>query len=217
MTITEHSPAAATAVRVQSNWYATGGKRVVDLVIAIPLLILATPILVVAAVALRIQLGPGVLLRQERVGRHGELFAMYKFRTMEHTRRTNPPENWTSPDRRNGHKSASDPRHTGLGRLLRKFSVDELPQLLNVLRGDMSLVGPRPQLAAVASPSFRAHVRHQIRPGLTGPFQVSPLRSGGSLDAGLAIDADYVENLSLRSDLAFLFGTVHALVGGTGN
>ena len=217
MTFTEQRTVAVAAVRPQTNWYAAGGKRLFDLVIVIPLLVVSAPVLLLAAAALRVKLGPGILLRQERIGRDAVPFEMFKFRTMEHSRRVAPYDGWSGPDRRTGHKSSTDPRHTTLGRMLRKFSVDELPQLLNILRGDMSLVGPRPQVAAVASPSFRAHVRHQVRPGLTGPFQVSPLRSGGNLDAGLGIDADYVENLTLRSDLRFLLGTVTALVGGTGN
>ena len=216
MTFTEHRPAAISAATAPTGWYASGGKRALDLVVTVPLLLVMSPVLLIAGLALRLKLGPGIVLRQERIGRNAKPFSMLKFRTMEHSRRNSPPDSWDGKDRRTGHKSSSDPRHTQLGRMLRKFSVDELPQLINIVKGDMSLVGPRPQMAAVASPSFRAHPRHQIRPGLTGPFQVSPLRSGGNLDAGLEIDADYVENLTLRSDLKFLFGTISALVRGTG-
>lgn len=216
MTFIEHKT-ASTAAATPSGWYVSGGKRALDLAAVVPIIVVAAPVLAVAAVALRIKLGPGVLLRQTRIGRGAEPFEMLKFRTMEHSRRIRPPDTFEGEDRRNGHKSSSDPRHTRLGRLLRKFSVDELPQLFNVLRGDMSLVGPRPQLAAQASPTFRAHARHFVRPGLTGPFQVSPLRSQGDLDAGLDIDANYVETLNLRSDLSFLVGTFVVLVRGTGS
>lgn len=218
MTFTEHRTEEVTsATESPSGWYASGGKRALDVVAVIPILLAASPFLLAGAVALRIKLGPGILLRQTRVGRSAEEFEMLKFRTMEHSRRVERPDNFDGTDRRNTHKSASDPRHTRLGRMLRKFSIDELPQLFNVLKGDMSLVGPRPQLAERASASFRAHPRHLVRPGLTGPFQVSPLRSHGDLDAGLDIDAGYVDSLNLRGDLAFLFGTLFALVKGTGN
>ncbi len=217
MTFTEDRPAAILAATAPTGWYASGGKRVVDLLIVAPLLVVASPILLLAAGALRAILGPGIVLRQERIGRDSQPFTMYKLRTMEHSRRTMPHDRWDGQDRRTGHKNDSDPRHTRLGRMLRKFSVDELPQLINVVRGDMSLVGPRPQVAAVASASFRAHPRHLVRPGLTGPFQVSPLRVEGNLDNGLAIDAAYVERLEFRGDLRFLVSTVRALVGGTGS
>lgn len=217
MTITEHRAAGQSVATSPSGWYASGGKRVLDIVSVVPIILIASPVLAVAALALRIKLGPGVLLRQTRIGRNATEFGMLKFRTMEHSRRIEAPYSFHGPDRRNNHKSSSDPRHTRLGRTLRKFSIDELPQLLNVLKGDMSLVGPRPQLAERASASFRAHPRHLVRPGLTGPFQVSPLRSKGDLDAGLDIDAAYVDSLGLRSDLSFLVGTVVALVKGTGN
>ncbi len=217
MTFTEDKPAAITAATAPTGWYASGGKRAIDLAIVLPLLVVATPILVAAALALRTRLGPGIVLRQQRIGRNAEPFTMFKLRTMEHSRRTMPQDRWHGPDRRTGHKHARDPRHTTLGRMLRKFSVDELPQLVNVLRGDMSLVGPRPQVAAVASASFRAHSRHLVRPGLTGPFQVSPLRAEGDLDSGLTVDAAYVDALNFRSDLRFLVSTVRALVGGTGS
>lgn len=217
MTFTENRPVALAATREPAGWYAGGGKRMIDLAIVLPLLIMGAPVLLVSAAALRSRLGPGIVLRQERIGRDARPFTMYKLRTMEHSRRTMPRDRWDGPDRRTGHKNDDDPRHTRMGRLLRKFSIDELPQLFNVLKGDMSLVGPRPQVAAVASASFRAHPRHNVRPGLTGPFQVSPLRREGNLDNGLAIDAVYVETLNFRSDLRFLLSTVTALVGGTGS
>lgn len=217
MSFTDHRAATESRTGPPTGWYASGGKRAIDFVIVIPLLMLALPVLVAAAGALRIKLGKGIVLRQERIGLDAEPFSMYKFRTMEHSRRLLPPDAWDGPDRRNNHKSSSDPRHTDLGRILRKFSIDELPQLFNVLRGDMSLVGPRPQLVTAASPSLRTHCRHHVRPGLTGPFQISPLRPGGDLDAGLGIDADYVENLTLRNDLRLLSGTLLALIGGTGS
>jgi lipopolysaccharide/colanic/teichoic acid biosynthesis glycosyltransferase len=216
MTLTEQGPLAVTQIPAPQGWYASTGKRAFDLLIVAPLVLLVTPVLALTWVALRLELGRGVILAQNRIGRDGAVFSMYKFRTMERSRRRSVAGDRQGPDRRDGHKKATDPRHTTLGRTLRKFSIDELPQLLNVLRGDMSLVGPRPQLAEVASATFRAHPRHLVRPGLTGAFQVSTLRSGGDLDAGLDLDADYVANLTFRSDLAVLLATFAALVRGTG-
>lgn len=200
-----------------TGWYASGGKRLLDVAAVLPIIAVAAPVLAIVGLALRVRLGPGVVLRQRRVGRDAEEFEMFKFRTMENSRRLAAPDDFNEADRRSSHKSISDPRHTRLGRVLRKFSIDELPQLLNVLNGDMSLVGPRPQMVEQASPSFRAHPRHLVRPGLTGPFQVSPLRSCGDLEAGLDIDQEYVESLSLRGDISFLVGTLFALVRGTGS
>lgn len=221
MTFTDQRTAGTSPATVNSmaasGWYASGGKRAVDLITVVPIIVVAAPVLAAAAVALRVKLGPGIMLRQVRIGRHGEEFEMLKLRTMEQSRRVHAPDEFDGQDRRSTHKSPTDPRHTKLGRMLRKFSVDELPQLFNVLKGDMSLVGPRPQTAGQASAAFRAHPRHLVRPGLTGPFQVSELRTKGDLDAGLDIDLAYVQSLSLRGDIRFLVGTFVALLRGTGS
>ncbi len=115
---------------------------------------------------------------------------------------------YRGPERRTRHKSCDDPRHTPYGRFLRATSLDELPQLFNVLRGQMSLVGPRPELVEVAErEGFVDHPRHLARPGLTGPFQVSPLRSANRISAGLHLDVRYVADITLRRDLAILART----------
>lgn len=210
---------AGAEVALTDGPYRRFGKRALDLVIAIIALALAIPVLLLVLAGLRWQLGPGLLLRQRRIGRHGRPFEMFKLRTMEASRRTVDPVavGYSGPDRRQFHKSELDPRHTAFGRLARKFSLDELPQLWNVIRGDMALVGPRPQLEARASEEFRAHCRHLVRPGLTGPFQVSEMRTRGNLDEGLGLDATYAATVSLRNDLRFLFQTIGALVRGTGS
>lgn len=200
-----------------SRLYRHGGKRLVDIVASTLGLAVLAPLFLSVWFVLRVTLGPGVILRQERIGLDGCGFWMLKFRTMDACRRGSTKSRFLGEDRRKSHKSVGDPRHTRLGRLIRKFSLDELPQLFNVLRGDMSIVGPRPELAAVASPGFRSHIRHSVRPGLTGPFQISDLRSSGQLSTGLNLDDDYVRSLRLRTDLRLLTKTTEALARGTGS
>lgn len=197
--------------------YRKGGKRVLDLCLAAGVILIFSPILLSVWLSLRVTLGSGVLLRQERVGKDGSPFTLLKFRTMDNCRRKGSWLPSGRVDRRLTHKSARDPRHTRLGRVFRKFSFDELPQLFNVLAGDMSLVGPRPELHAQASEDFRSHVRHDVRPGLTGPFQVSDLRGTGDLSSGLALDERYVQTLSFKHDLELLRGTLAPLVNGSGS
>ncbi|MCC6435246.1 MAG: sugar transferase, partial [Acidimicrobiales bacterium] len=152
-------------------------KPAVDRAGGAVLTVATAPVVALALLAVRVKLGPGVLLRQPRVGRDGTVFPMYKIRTMRPDRRLNQAP-FDGPDRRQSHKRDDDPRHTPLGRLLRKYSIDELPQFWNVLRGDMSLVGPRPELVSVVDRyNLWDHPRHQVKPGLTGPWQVSSLRS----------------------------------------
>jgi lipopolysaccharide/colanic/teichoic acid biosynthesis glycosyltransferase len=157
-----------------------------------------------------------VLLVQPRIGRAGRTFGMLKFRTMHPCRRHRyeavPPEQ----DRRCRHKSDEDPRHTRLGRLLRQTSLDELPQVWNVLRGDMSLVGPRPELPAiVAGYADWQHRRHEVKPGITGLWQVTErTHSAGEMHLHTGTDLAYLEQLSLRTDLAILIRTPIVLMRG---
>jgi len=169
-------------------------KRAVDVVgAALGLLVAALPMLVIAA-AVRATMGAPVLFRQVRPGLHGELFELVKFRTM-----------------RDGHGSDAD-RLTRLGRWLRTTSLDELPELWNVLRGDMSLVGPRPLLVEyldLYSPEQAR--RHEVRPGLTGLAQVAG-RNLVDWDERFALDVRYVEERSLALDLRILGRTVLAVL-----
>ena len=191
-------------------------KRGFDILVAGGVLLLASPLLCLTWLGLRLTLGQGVILTQERVGRNGRPFRMLKFRTMRHDRRSTEL-NFDGTDRRQTHKSDEDPRHTTLGRFIRSISADELPQLLNVLKGEMSLVGPRPELYFVAKRNgILDHPRHIVRPGLTGLFQTSGLRSKVDLSEGLHLDMAYVINLSMLTDIKILFHTVGALVRRTG-
>jgi lipopolysaccharide/colanic/teichoic acid biosynthesis glycosyltransferase len=191
-------------------------KPGIDTVGAAVLLILALPLMAALAVAVRTALGAGVIYRQTRVSRGGRAFTIYKFRTMlPDRRRADLP--YDGPERRVCHKADNDPRHTAFGRFLRKYSLDELPQLWNVLLGDMSLVGPRPELLEVVDRYEPwQHQRHGVKPGLTGLWQVT-CRGKGLAHHNVDVDLDYISGLSLLTDLKILALTLPvALFGSSG-
>jgi len=204
----------------------TGAPRVVkallDRVGAAVLLVLLSPLMLLVAVAVAIaDPGPAVF-RQQRVGRHGEQFTMYKFRSMRvDAERWRPLlESLNDHLARGGgatlFKMRRDPRVTTVGRLLRRSSLDELPQLVNVLRGQMSLVGPRPPLPAeVECYETDALRRLRVKPGITGLWQVSG-RSDLDCRESVRLDVSYVENWSVALDLRILCRTVLAVVSGRG-
>ncbi|HEU4329535.1 MAG TPA: sugar transferase [Lapillicoccus sp.] len=177
----------------------TDWKRVLDVAVAGPLLVVTAPIQGAVAVAVVARLGRPVLFRQRRPGRDGVPFTIFKFRTM------------LPVDAATGRVDDAA-RMTRLGRFLRATSLDELPTLVNVLRGDMSLVGPRPLLMAYL-PRYSATQarRHEVRPGLTGLAQVSG-RNAVGWDERLALDVEYVDTRSMRLDLRILARTVGAVV-----
>jgi lipopolysaccharide/colanic/teichoic acid biosynthesis glycosyltransferase len=196
--------------------YLRAGKPAVDIAGGLLLALVTAPVVLAALVVARLLLGSGVLLRQPRVGRHGRVFAMYKIRTMRPDRRLRQLP-FDGPERRTLHKRADDPRHTRFGRFLRKWSIDELPQLWNVVRGDMSLVGPRPELVSVVDQyDLWDHPRHRLRPGVTGLWQVSDLRAA-PLHESVHIDLEYLRNVTLAGDARILAGTVRALRNGYGS
>jgi lipopolysaccharide/colanic/teichoic acid biosynthesis glycosyltransferase len=187
-------------------------KRVLDILAASILLIILAPLIASVALAVRLTMGSKVLFFQERVGRGGRSFRMVKFRSMRHDRRARAEEEWDGQDRRITHKTTADPRHTQVGRFIRKWSLDELPQLFNVLRGHMSLVGPRPELVQVAMRhGLIDHPRHLVRPGITGLWQVSDSRSS-LLHENVHIDLEYVRKVSLLGDLKILLRTFGSVV-----
>ncbi|EST31673.1 hypothetical protein N566_20560, partial [Streptomycetaceae bacterium MP113-05] len=192
-------------------------KSVLDRVgAALGLLVLAPLIALVAAAVLLDSPGP-VLYRQTRVGRGGRTFTMWKFRSMvTDAERLRPA--LAAADEQDGpmFKMRRDPRVTRTGRTLRRTSLDELPQLFNVLRGQMSLVGPRPPLPdEVAEYDAAALRRLGVKPGMTGPWQVGG-RSDLSWDESLALDLRYADNWSLTTDLDVLARTFRAVVDGRG-
>jgi lipopolysaccharide/colanic/teichoic acid biosynthesis glycosyltransferase len=165
-----------------------------------------------AAVAIVLEMGTPVVFRQRRVGKEGRAFTVYKFRTMAPDRRGNF-NGYSGADRRRYHKAETDPRHTHLGRWLRKWSLDELPQLFNVLRGDMSLVGPRPEVVEVVRRYEPwQHRRHEVKPGMTGMWQVIA-RGDGPMHEHASLDLAYVEQCSFSLDLKILLQTIPTVLG----
>jgi sugar transferase EpsL len=172
-------------------------KRLSDVLVAGAMLVILWPLLLVIALTIRIA-GPGpALFRQERGGRDGRPFAMLKFRTM----RLDVDPFGPSP------KSGGDPRLTRIGKLLREYSLDELPQLINILRGDMTLVGPRPlYMSQIAEWDTRQRKRLLVKPGLTGLAQISG-RGELTVEEKLELDVRYVEQACLKLDAHILLST----------
>jgi exopolysaccharide biosynthesis polyprenyl glycosylphosphotransferase len=192
-------------------------KGVFDRSAAAAALLLLAPLLVFIAAVVKLRTPGPVLFRQERVGRHGRTFQMLKFRTMVEGAEELLDSLVAGTDG-NGvlFKKKVDPRVTRVGAVLRRYSLDELPQLVNIVRGDMSLVGPRPPLPSeVDRYGFDMHRRFLVKPGLTGLWQISG-RSDLSWDESVRIDIQYVENWSLVLDLVILWRTVGAVLRGAG-
>lgn len=182
------------------NWWL---KRSIDFVGALAALILASPVMIGAAIAVKCTSKGPVIFKQERIGLHNEPFQMYKFRSMVQQTDEEEKKGWTVKD---------DPRVTKVGAFLRRTSLDELPQLFNILKGDMSLVGPRPE-----RPQFvekfkeeipRYMIKHQVRPGLTGWAQVNGYRGDTSIRKRVEYDIYYIENWTLGMDIKILFMTL---------
>lgn len=193
------------------------GKRAFDLVGSVTLLVLLSPIFVAAMAAIRFQDRGPIFFRQTRVGRRGEEFTCLKFRSMV----VDAEERLRALHLLTGHEAGlfklkEDPRITKPGRWLRRYSIDELPQLVNVVRGDMSLVGPRPPLPdEVAEYGDDTARRLHVRPGMTGLWQVSG-RSDLSWEEAVRLDLYYVDNWSMLQDVAILARTLGAVVGSRG-
>ncbi|MEN6335394.1 MAG: sugar transferase [Phycisphaerales bacterium] len=172
-------------------------KRFSDILVAGALLVILWPVLLAIALAIRIASPGPALFRQERAGRGGRPFAMLKFRTM----RLDVDPFGPSP------RSGEDPRLTRIGKLLREYSLDELPQLVNIIWGDMTLVGPRPlYVSQIAEWNARQRKRLLVKPGLTGLAQVSG-RGGLTVEEKLELDVRYVEQASLKLDARILLAT----------
>jgi exopolysaccharide biosynthesis polyprenyl glycosylphosphotransferase len=184
-------------------------KRVFDALISILLLVVLSPVLLVVAIGILVSSGAPVLYRQQRVGLNGDTFDIVKFRTMRVALEAEAEPAWTDRD---------DPRRTPLGRFLRRTSIDELPQLWNVVTGDMSLVGPRPERASFVG-GFEEELtwyrfRHRIRPGITGWAQSHGLRGNTSLDSRVQFDNWYIENWSVWLDLKVIALTAREVIRG---
>lgn len=204
----EHVPASRLV-------YSLVFKRGIDLVVALCALIVLSPVLLIIAVTIRLSTGTPAVFRQVRVGKNGHPFVVYKFCTMIPERRR-VETSYDGVERRVQHKAKGDPRITKIGRILRATSLDELPQLVNIVRGDMSLVGPRPELTnIVAHYAPWQHQRHLVRPGLTGWWQIQG-RSELPMHLNTELDIYYVENQSFGLDVRIILRTVIIVLRGAG-
>jgi exopolysaccharide biosynthesis polyprenyl glycosylphosphotransferase len=192
-------------------------KRVLDITLASIALAVLSPLMLVIAIAVRLGSEGPILYKAQRIGRKGRTFVCYKFRTMVSNADKLKAE-LEHMNERDGvlFKITKDPRVTRIGRFLRKYSLDELPQFYNVLRGEMSLVGPRPPMAAEVEQYDLAHLRRlDVLPGITGLWQVEA-RQDPSFDSYISLDTAYVENWSLWLDMKILTRTVGVVFSGTG-
>ncbi len=191
-------------------------KRLLDLGLCLVAMPVVAPLLLLVALAIRLDSPGPVVFSQQRTGRHGRRFAMYKFRTMvrnaeelkaslAHLNILPPPD----------FKIPNDPRITRVGRFLRTTSLDELPQIWNVLRGEMSLVGPRPTSFAPSTYSLWHTARLEVTPGITGLWQVFG-RNAMTFDERLRLDIAYIRSMSLRTDLRILWLTVWSVIRKSG-
>ena len=188
-------------------------KRMMDLALSIVALPIVLPVLLIAAIAIKLDTRGPAFFIQERIGHHGRHFRVYKLRTMV----ANAEELKASVlDSRTVHfKTLDDPRITRVGRFLRKTSLDELPQLFNVIRGEMSLVGPRPTSLNLATYEPWHERRLEVRPGVTGLWQVRG-RNAMTFDERVKLDLEYIDHLSLANDLKLLGQTVMVVLKGKG-
>ena len=201
-------PRVSLTPTVYSRFIKTAIDRFVALV---ALAIFAIPMAIISLLVL-VSMGSPILFQQRRIGLNGKAFNILKFRTMGEDRR------WkdviVQHEDRVTHKSDKDPRHTTVGKILRRYSLDELPQLINILRGEMSIVGPRPELESVVNSKYsdNLHRRHLVRPGLTGLWQISARGSGPMHENG-EWDLKYVELISPMTDLKIVIKTPLAMFG----
>jgi lipopolysaccharide/colanic/teichoic acid biosynthesis glycosyltransferase len=201
------------------------GKRLFDVLAALCALVVLLPLLLLVGLLVRLTSPGNALFRQVRLGRDGRPFVLYKYRTMydgcpDEVHRAYVSQLLTADAPQAGldgmYKLDADPRITRIGAVLRRTSLDELPQLLNVIRGDMSLVGPRPVLAWEAEMFSQVHrQRFLVRPGLTGLWQVSG-RCNLTMRQALDLDVEYVERQSFALDLSIILKTVPAVLSASG-
>ena len=181
-------------------------KRICDILGSLVFLVVSFPLFVLVAILIKLDSPGPVFFRHSRVGRAGEEFILWKFRSMK----MDVPKYAVSP------QSATDPRLTRIGRVLRRFSLDEVPQLINVLKGEMSLVGPRPEMPFVVE-SYRSadYERFAVRPGITGLWQISPARAF-PIHENLQYDLYYIRNQNVLLDCAIILRTITAVIHGIG-
>jgi exopolysaccharide biosynthesis polyprenyl glycosylphosphotransferase len=207
--------------RVRAIWFTCGDdslKRVLDIAASFILLIVCSPVFLLIAILVKLEDGGPVFFAQRRVGQHGREFRMYKVRSMCMNAEERLKELMAQNQHKDGvtFKLKNDPRITRVGRWLRKFSMDELPQIYNVLIGDMSLVGPRPPVPSEVSKYSLAHRRRlAVKPGITCIWQISG-RAEIDFSGQVKLDVDYIENHNFWTDVNILLRTVPAVISGKG-
>lgn len=184
-------------------------KRIIDIVFSLFALIVLSPLMLIIAIIIRLDSPGKAIFRQERVSRAGKRFNIYKFRSMQADAEYNIGHVWAKTD---------DPRQTALGKFLRRWSLDELPQFFNVLKGDMSIVGPRPEMSGLID-TFKESIPHylarqRVKSGMTGWAQVNGLRGNTSLEDRVSYDRFYIENWSLALDIKIILRTLWAIKKG---
>lgn len=180
----------------KGGFYRRFVKRPLDFTLSLLAIIVLSPVFIIVAILVRANLGKPILFKHERPGLNGKVFTMYKFRTM------------TNEKDENGVLLPNEKRHTKFGKFLRSTSLDELPELFNIVKGDMSLIGPRPLLVEYL-PLYNSHQkrRHEVRPGLSGLAQVKG-RNNLSWEEKFNYDVEYVDNITFLLDLKLIFETV---------
>ena len=202
--------------KIGNNFYLTHVKRLLDIIITPFLILFSSPILILTAILIKLTSKGPILFKQPRIGYHEKKFMCYKFRSMYHHTKDH-----NNPDHLEKHgilfKDKNDPRVTFIGKLIRKSSIDELPQLFNILKGEMSLVGPRPHLEFMAAPypKFRK-IRTLVIPGLSGYWQIKNRANNTSILDMVDYDLYYLEHASFGLDIKIIFKTVSAVIKAKG-
>jgi lipopolysaccharide/colanic/teichoic acid biosynthesis glycosyltransferase len=185
--------------KVTRTRYIRYGKPFLDFTLGVLMLLAVSPVMIVISIAIKLDSPGPVIFKQPRIGKGGREFTIYKFRTMY----KDVPKQGRSPE------TSDDPRITRVGRFLRRTSLDELPQLINIVKGDMSLVGPRPEQKLIVEQYYSSYEmqRFLVKPGITGPWQLSGERTR-PIHENLQYDFEYIETASLWTDLRLIFATI---------
>jgi len=206
----------ADIFHIEKGFYLNWVKPPIDVLLGLIGVVIAIPLLLAIGFLVWYKMGSPVVLKQTRMGRFNVPFTLYKFRTMDPDRRSREIQ-FVGRDRRVTHKSATDPRITEIGRLLRATRLDELPQLFNIVLGDLSMVGPRPELVSVIRDEYEPwqYRRHAVKPGLTGVWQVSD-RGDQRLHECTELELSYLNDVSLGTDLRIMAATLPAVLRRSG-
>jgi lipopolysaccharide/colanic/teichoic acid biosynthesis glycosyltransferase len=194
-------------------------KLIFDSIASLFLIALLSPFFLIIAVLIKIDSRGPVFFKQERLGLQGGKFMLYKFRTMYHDKKCEVTNYYPEELHKTGTmvKNDKDPRITFIGKLLRRTSIDEMPQIINVLKGEMSLIGPRPVVEYQVKPYMNLqYIRSLVKPGMTGMWQVFNRENGSTIFDMIEYDIHYIENLNFRTDLYILLKTIPVVLSGKG-